>query len=116
MIRSDTDTSTEEDQFDANSKLKRSLCRNFVEKGFCPYGRKCQFAHGLSELKINTTQNNLYKTKTCFSFQRKGFCIYGIRCNFIHTQEPSPYQWEGYRDVIYGGRGSKVIKLLFDAL
>ena len=26
------------------------------------------------------------------------------------------YQWEGYRDVIYGGRGSKVIKLLFNAL
>ena len=29
-----------------SSKAKSSLCRNFTEKGFCPYGNKCQFAHG----------------------------------------------------------------------
>jgi len=28
------------------SKLKTSLCRNFIESSFCPYGEKCQFAHG----------------------------------------------------------------------
>lgn len=28
------------------SKVKSSLCKNFTEKGFCPYGQKCQFAHG----------------------------------------------------------------------
>ena len=28
-------------------KAKSSLCRNFSEKGYCPYGYKCQFAHGI---------------------------------------------------------------------
>ena len=32
-----------------NAKVKSSLCRNFMEKGSCPYGSKCQFAHGPSE-------------------------------------------------------------------
>lgn len=31
----------------AKNKAKSSLCRNFSEKGFCPYGFKCQFAHGI---------------------------------------------------------------------
>jgi hypothetical protein len=30
------------------SKAKSSLCKNFAEKGYCPYGSKCQFAHGPS--------------------------------------------------------------------
>ena len=29
-----------------NSKLKSSLCKNFMEEGICLYGEKCQFAHG----------------------------------------------------------------------
>lgn len=42
----------QQDQFDNkihqnfNTKAKSSLCRNFMEKGTCPYGNKCQFAHG----------------------------------------------------------------------
>lgn len=31
-----------------NSKAKSSLCRNYMQKGNCPYGTKCQFAHGPS--------------------------------------------------------------------
>lgn len=44
----------QQDQFDNkmhqnfNTKAKSSLCRNFTEKGSCPYGNKCQFAHGPS--------------------------------------------------------------------
>jgi hypothetical protein len=30
----------------SKSKIKSSLCKKFTEKGFCPYGEKCQFAHG----------------------------------------------------------------------
>lgn len=29
-----------------HSKLKSSLCRNYARSGYCPYGAKCQFAHG----------------------------------------------------------------------
>ena len=31
----------------AKNKMKSSLCKNFSEKGCCPYGHKCQFAHGI---------------------------------------------------------------------
>ena len=37
----------------AKNKAKSSLCRNYSEKGYCPYGYKCQFAHGIEELKCN---------------------------------------------------------------
>ena len=30
---------------------KTRLCKNFLEKGACPYGKLCQYAHGMSELR-----------------------------------------------------------------
>ncbi len=68
------------------SKLKSSLCKNFAINGFCPYGKKCQFAHGPEELRCNENVNTSYKTKPCFSFLKKGYCPYGHRCNFLHKE------------------------------
>ena len=70
---------------DFKDKIKSSLCRNFSEKGYCPYGYKCQFAHGIEELKCNTDEN-AYKTKPCTSYWKKGYCTYGLRCNFSHIE------------------------------
>ena len=67
-------------------KAKSSLCRNFCQKGYCPYGYKCQFAHGLQQLKCNTDEN-AYKTKPCNSYWKKGYCFYGLRCNFSHLND-----------------------------
>lgn len=67
----------------AKNKTKSSLCRNFSEKGYCPYGYKCQFAHGVEELRCNIDENS-YKTKPCNSFWKKNCCMYGFRCNFSH--------------------------------
>lgn len=72
--------------YSSKSKLKSSLCRNFTEKGFCPYGNKCQFAHGPEELKINNQANTSYKTKRCHAFLKKGYCQFGYRCNFVHEE------------------------------
>jgi hypothetical protein len=55
-----------------------------VEHGYCPYEKKCKFAHGLHELKKNQQTNSKYKTKTCGGFLEEGYCPYGNRCNFIH--------------------------------
>jgi hypothetical protein len=74
----------------SKSKIKSSLCKNFTEKGFCPYGQKCQFAHGTQELRINYDANNSYKTKPCNAFFKKGHCQYGYRCNFVHTEATLP--------------------------
>lgn len=65
-------------------KEKSQLCKKFVENGYCPYEKRCKFAHGLHELKKNHQTNCKYKTKTCGGFLQDGFCPYGNRCNFIH--------------------------------
>jgi butyrate response factor len=69
-----------------STKIKHSLCRNFTEQGFCPYGNRCQFAHGPSELRNNTPSNHSYKTRPCLAFSHEGYCLYGQRCNFIHER------------------------------
>jgi hypothetical protein len=65
-------------------KEKSQLCKKFVEQGYCPYEKRCKFAHGLQELKKNHQANCKYKTKVCGGFLQEGFCPYGNRCNFIH--------------------------------
>lgn len=51
-----------------NKKLKNELCKNFIRNGTCYYGFKCQFAHGIDELRKNENQNSKYKTKRCLSY------------------------------------------------
>lgn len=51
----------------AKTKAKSSLCKNFAEREYCPYGEKCQFAHGVEELRCNIDEN-AYKTKPCYPF------------------------------------------------
>ena len=77
-------------------KEKSQLCKKFIENGYCPYQKKCKFAHGLHELKKNQQTNSKYKTKTCGGFLQDGFCPFGNRCNFIHPSvvpvKPKPRQ------------------------
>ena len=65
------------------SRYKTELCRQFIENGECKYGDKCQFAHGLVDLK-DVNRHPKYKTDYCKTFHSKGFCPYGPRCHFIH--------------------------------
>ena len=74
-----------EDKFNPSEKYKTELCKKFESTGFCPYGNKCQFAHGKEEL-ITKIQNANYKKEKCKSFYEKGYCPYGIRCNFQHDE------------------------------
>lgn len=62
-----------------------------MESGYCPYGKKCQFAHGVGELKCYYEENK-YKTKNCSSFSKKSYCIYGPRCNFMHNKTEGEYK------------------------
>jgi hypothetical protein len=65
------------------SRYKTELCRQFSENGECKYGDKCQFAHGINDLK-DVNRHPKYKTDYCKTFHSKGFCPYGPRCHFIH--------------------------------
>ena len=60
-----------------NSKIKSSLCKNYMEEGVCLYGDKCQFAHGTEELKCNSENQVCYKTKPCYSFSRRDTSLTG---------------------------------------
>lgn len=37
-------------------KYKSELCSNFTKLGQCPYGSRCQFAHGKGDLRRTETQ------------------------------------------------------------
>ena len=70
------------------SRYKTELCRPFEENGTCKYGEKCQFAHGIGELRT-LTRHPKYKTEFCRTFHTTGFCPYGPRCHFIHNSKTS---------------------------
>ncbi|XP_041715957.1 mRNA decay activator protein ZFP36L1 isoform X2 [Coregonus clupeaformis] len=69
-----------------SSRYKTELCRPFEENGTCKYGDKCQFAHGMQELR-SLSRHPKYKTELCRTFHTMGFCPYGPRCHFIHNAE-----------------------------
>lgn len=72
------------EQPEVNKQLyKTELCESFTTKGQCKYGNKCQFAHGLQELKLKHHSNN-YRTKPCINWVKLGYCPYGKRCCFKH--------------------------------
>ncbi|CCE61234.1 hypothetical protein TPHA_0A01510 [Tetrapisispora phaffii CBS 4417] len=81
--------------------FKTELCETFTTKGFCKYGNKCQFAHGLNELKLKQKTNN-FRTKPCINWAKLGYCPYGKRCCFKHGDD---------RDIqIYKNAGSIIIE------
>ncbi|KAM7412531.1 hypothetical protein PAMA_020078 [Pampus argenteus] len=69
-----------------STRYKTELCRTFEESGACKYDGKCQFAHGLNELR-GLSRHPKYKTEPCRTFHSIGFCPYGARCHFIHNAD-----------------------------
>ncbi|GEQ70757.1 hypothetical protein JCM33374_g4436 [Metschnikowia sp. JCM 33374] len=69
-----------------NTQLyKTELCASFMKSGACPYGGKCQFAHGEAELKSVDRPSN-WRSKPCANWARTGSCRYGRRCCFKHGE------------------------------
>uniref|UniRef100_A0AAV1ULW8 C3H1-type domain-containing protein n=1 Tax=Peronospora matthiolae TaxID=2874970 RepID=A0AAV1ULW8_9STRA len=77
-----------------SSLYKTELCKRFSEFGNCRYGAKCQFAHGMAELR-HVVRHPKYKTTKCKSYWGSGHCPYGSRCRFIHEET------EGYAQSPY---------------
>ncbi|KAG5836690.1 mRNA decay activator protein ZFP36L1-like [Anguilla rostrata] len=69
-----------------STRYKTELCRTYEESGTCKYGAKCQFAHGMEELR-GLSRHPKYKTEPCRTFHTIGFCPYGARCHFIHNAD-----------------------------
>lgn len=67
-----------------NTQLyKTELCASFMKTGVCPYGSKCQFAHGENELK-HVDRPPKWRSKPCANWSKYGSCRYGNRCCFKH--------------------------------
>lgn len=70
-----------------NTQLyKTELCASYMKMGVCPYGNKCQFAHGENELK-KVERNPKWRSKPCVNWVKWGTCRYGSRCSFKHDPE-----------------------------
>ncbi|KAG2732118.1 hypothetical protein G9P44_004535 [Scheffersomyces stipitis] len=71
-------------QQQVNTQLyKTELCVSFMKMGICPYGNKCQFAHGENELKT-VERPPKWRSKPCANWAKLGSCRYGNRCCFKH--------------------------------
>ncbi|VFQ78175.1 unnamed protein product [Cuscuta campestris] len=64
--------------------FKTELCNKWQETGGCPYGGRCQYAHGLDELRP-VLRHPRYKTEVCRMVLNGGPCPYGHRCHFRHS-------------------------------
>ncbi|XP_010890277.2 mRNA decay activator protein ZFP36L1 [Esox lucius] len=69
-----------------STRYKTEMCRTYEESGTCKYGAKCQFAHGMDEVR-GLSRHPKYKTEPCRTFHTIGFCPYGARCHFIHNAD-----------------------------
>lgn len=64
--------------------FKTELCNKWQDTGACPYGDRCQFAHGIEELRP-VIRHPRYKTELCRMVAAGDRCPYGHRCHFRHT-------------------------------
>ena len=69
------------------ARYKTEMCQRFTETGECRFMDKCQFAHGIDELR-QVTKHPKFKTIPCKTFHQTGICSYGSRCNFLHNEKP----------------------------
>ena len=98
---------------EANPLYKTEMCKKWLQFGYCRYGDRCQFAHGLAELRPKKVHPK-YKTERCRTFWTHGewkpalylfhihlafltvlvlnlgWCPYGERCRFLHDESNPP--------------------------
>jgi len=107
-----------------SSRYKTELCRSFMEStnttsplsdaGYCRYKEKCQFAHGLKELR-SVQRHPKYKTEPCKSYYSMGFCCYGKRCHFIHDELfYSSQQGQDFNGAFFTAKNQKLEEKLLD--
>ena len=85
-----------------NPRYKTALCKKYLESQSCPYGNKCQFAHGEQELRsMNAQPQNMmymrmgsknqnilnYKIVKCKNWEKDKTCKYGSHCTYAHGDE-----------------------------
>lgn len=76
-----------------SAKVKTELCRHYGTKRGCPFGDKCNYAHGEHELKYTNLMDldraglidiEIYRTHPCFTWVATGACPFDSRCSGLH--------------------------------
>ncbi|KRY31549.1 conserved hypothetical protein [Trichinella spiralis] len=80
-------------------KYKTKMCFWIDLSDYCPYGRRCTFAHSRSELR----RHPKYKTVLCNKFRTLKGCPYGAECQFVHfiSEGKNPITENVVRDATY---------------
>ena len=58
---------------------KTKMCRTYAVLGSCPYGDKCLFAHGTSDVR-----GDHFKVTMCRDYSLRAWCPRGMLCSFAH--------------------------------
>ena len=66
------------------TKYKTELCKTYMERTLCVFGKNCRFAHGYDELREQVILNNKYRSKTC-----KAVCIIKTFRVIVTGRDPS---------------------------
>ena len=65
------------------NKYKRELCNTWTETGTCPYGQRCQYAHGEAELRVEEADKpSAYKTVRCESTDAPDYTLFLLKRDF----------------------------------
>ena len=88
-------TSTIDFKKKSETRYKTELCKKW-EGGFCEFGGKCAFAHGVQEIR----GKYFYKTKKCKQFFENGCCMFGNKCIFQHLECNSSLEGSSRSDVL----------------
>lgn len=78
--------------------FKTQLCAKF-RLGYCSYGYKCSFAHGIGELRkrlVNVQGPVVNQSNICRMFYSRNECTYGDRCRFLHVSPDNIKRDMGY--------------------
>eukprot|EP00240_Pyramimonas_obovata_P005249 CAMPEP_0118935584 /NCGR_PEP_ID=MMETSP1169-20130426/15719_1 /TAXON_ID=36882 /ORGANISM="Pyramimonas obovata, Strain CCMP722" /LENGTH=409 /DNA_ID=CAMNT_0006878637 /DNA_START=505 /DNA_END=1731 /DNA_ORIENTATION=- len=69
--------------------FRTRLCKYYSSRAPCAHGERCQFAHGVAELRVEAAieQQCLppgFKTRLCNNFLTRGSCPHSDCCHFAH--------------------------------
>jgi len=76
------------------AKIKTELCLYFSKGEDCPFGDRCNYAHGYEELRFKKLIDmeragliedvDTYRTHPCLAWVSTGACPFGQRCSSVH--------------------------------
>ncbi len=92
----DTALKPPESNLPKNQRYKTQLCKNFELDNSCKWGKNCSFAHGLSEMKINSKDLTFNNQIVCKDYYELLDCHQNPFCPFLHIRRD-----DFYSNIIY---------------